>query len=178
MIKNLFNITLGCLGFWLVGFAFAFGKVHKFIGLDPRYFAGNGFEDLPEDNYLLFVFHVAFALTSSTVVLGALAERTQLLCYIIYSFVHTSIIYPIVVAWTYQKGGWLYDMGYYDFAGASTVFLVGGVSGLCGTVLLGERYGKAKVRAAKEKGDNDKERALMNSVMVLDGSKKYEKVIS
>jgi ammonia channel protein AmtB len=162
----------------LIGFAFAFGKVHKFIGLDARFFASSGFEDMPEDNYLLFVFHVAFALTSSTIVLGALAERTKLLCYIIYIFIHTSIIYPIVVAWTFKEGGWLHDLGYYDFAGASTVFMVGGMAGLCGTALLGERYGKAKVREAKEKVDHDKERALLNSVMVLEGNKKFEKVIS
>ena len=51
-IKNLFNICIGCLGFWLVGYAFAFGNVKSFIGFDSRYFASNGFEDMPEDNYL------------------------------------------------------------------------------------------------------------------------------
>ena len=174
----MFNICIGTIGFWLIGFAFAFGHVKKFVGLDKRYFASNGFEDIKEDNYLLFVFHVAFALTSSTVVLGALAERTKLLCYIIYSFIHTSILYPIVVAWTYREGGWLFDLGFNDFAGSSTVFMFGGMSGLCGTFLLGERYGKAKVRDAANKDDTAKENALKNSVMALEGSKKFERVIS
>lgn len=149
LIKNLFNICIGCLGFWLIGYAFAFGHVKAFMGFDSRFFAGNGFESMEEDNYLRFVFYVAFSLTSSTIVLGALAERTKLLCYIIYSFVHTSILYPIVMAWT-QEGGWLFELGYYDFAGTSTVFLVGGVAGLCGTVLLGERLGRKEQRKAKE----------------------------
>jgi Amt family ammonium transporter len=148
LIKNLFNICLGCLGFWLIGFGFAFGHVNGFIGLDKKFFASSGFEDMKEDNYLLFVFHVAFALTSSTIVLGALAERTKLRCYLIYSFLHTSFIYPLVIAWTFQEGGWLFDLGYHDFAGSSTVFMVGGMAGLCGTFLLGERYGRAKVREA------------------------------
>lgn len=52
------------------------------------------------------------------------------------------------MAWT-QEGGWLFKLGYYDFAGTSTVFLVGGVAGLCGTVLLGERLGKKEQRLAK-----------------------------
>ena len=115
------------------------------MGFDKRFFASNGFEEMPEDNYLRFVFYVAFSLTSSTIVLGALAERTKLFCYIVYSFVHTSILYPIVMAWT-QENGWLNELGYHDFAGTSTVFMVGGVAGLCGTILLGERYGKDKDR--------------------------------
>ena len=76
LIKNLFNICIGTLGFWLIGYAFAFGDVHTFIGFDKRYFASNGFEQMKHDNYLYFVFYVAFALTSSTIVLCALAERT------------------------------------------------------------------------------------------------------
>lgn len=46
LIKNLFNICIGCLGFWLIGYAFAFGNVQSFIGLDSRYFASNGFESM------------------------------------------------------------------------------------------------------------------------------------
>lgn len=171
LIKNLFNICIGCLGFWLIGYAFAFGKVHTFIGFDSRFFAGNGFEDMPEDNYLQFVFYVAFSLTSSTIVLGALAERTKLLCYIIYSFIHTSILYPVVMAWT-QEGGWLYEVGYYDFAGTSTVFLVGGVAGLCGTVLLGERLGRDNQRKSK-----DEPAVQRPPIEVLDSSLKYQRVI-
>jgi Amt family ammonium transporter len=148
LIKNLFNMCIGSLGFWLLGYAFAFGEVKVFMGFDGRFFAGNGFESMPEDNYLKFVFFVAFSLTSSTIVLAALAERTKLLCYIIYSFVHTSIIFPIAMAWTHE-GGWLHSLGYYDFAGTSTVFLVGGVAGFCGTILLGERLGKKEYRQAK-----------------------------
>lgn len=179
LIKNLFNICIGCLGFWLIGYAFAFGKSTGFIGLDSRYFAGNGFEDMEEDNYLQFVFYVAFSLTSSTIVLGALAERTKLLCYIIYSFFHTSILYPIVMAWTVENG-WLNKLGFYDFAGTSTVFLVGGVAGLCGTVLLGERYGKAIQRENKDKEQllDDEPPALRNSEAILDSSLKFNRVIT
>lgn len=175
LIKNLFNICIGSLGFWVIGYAFAFGKNNGFIGMDSRFFASNGFEAMPEDNYLQFVFYVAFSLTSSTIVLGALAERTKLLCYIIYSFVHTSIIYPVVMAWT-QENGWLDNLGYYDFAGTSTVFLVGGTAGLCGTYLLGERLGKEKVREVKEKKVETEDHLKVNE-KVLE-SKKYERVIS
>jgi ammonia channel protein AmtB len=45
-------MCIGCLGFWLIGYAFAFGHVKGFIGFDSKFFASNGFEDMKEDNYL------------------------------------------------------------------------------------------------------------------------------
>ena len=176
LIKNLFNICIGSLGFWLIGYAFAFGKSNGFIGFDLDLFAGSGFEEISDDNYLQFVFYVAFALTSSTIVLGALAERTKLFCYIIYSFVHTSIIFPIVLHWAEE--GWLADLGYLDFAGTSTVFLVGGVAGLCGTWLLGERYGRKEQREAKNSELIEEVVSLRQSTAHLDGSARFSRVIS
>lgn len=110
--------------------------------------------------------------------LGALAERTKLRCYIAYSFIHTSFVYPVVIGWTQDEGGWLYDLGYYDFAGTSTVFLVGGTAGLIGTALLGERYGRDKVRNAMKDREEDRERALRASAILFEDNRKFEKVIS
>jgi Amt family ammonium transporter len=77
LIKNLFDACVGCIAWWLIGFAFAFGNVNGgFIGYDINFFASNGLEDLPQDYYLSWVFHFAFACTSATIVSGALAERT------------------------------------------------------------------------------------------------------
>jgi Amt family ammonium transporter len=76
LIKNLFDACVGCIGFWLVGYAFAFGDVKSFIGGSPDFFASSGFEKMPEDHYLLWIFHFAFASTSATIVSGSLAERT------------------------------------------------------------------------------------------------------
>jgi Amt family ammonium transporter len=148
LIKNLFDACIGSIGFWLVGYAFAFGDVKQFIGGSPDYFASSGFEKLPEDNYLLWIFHFSFASTSASIVSGSLAERCQLNSYIIYSFLQTSFIYPVVVAWTWG-GGWLTQMGFHDFAGVSTIHMVGGCAGLVGASILGERYGKDKDRKAR-----------------------------
>lgn len=76
MIKNLFAACVGCLGWWLFGFAFAFGEVHGgFIGLNKAFFATNDLESFAPDYYLSWCFHFAFASTSATIVAGALAER-------------------------------------------------------------------------------------------------------
>lgn len=76
LIKNLFDACVGAIGFWLVGYAFAFGSPNGgFIGSDPNLFAASGFENDPRDNYLNWIFHFAYASTSATIISGALAER-------------------------------------------------------------------------------------------------------
>ena len=44
-----------------------------------------------------------------------------------------------MVAWNWGRG-WLYVLGFHDFAGATTVHVVGGTAALWGAVILGERY--------------------------------------
>jgi ammonia channel protein AmtB len=43
------------------------------------------------------------------------------------------------------------QLGFHDFAGVAIIHVTGGCAGLCGTIILGERYGKDKDRKAKEK---------------------------
>ena len=108
---------------------------------------------MPEDHYLLWIFHFAFASTSATIVSGSLAERTQLNTYVLFSFILTSFIYPVVAAWNWG-GGWLMQRGFHDFAGVTTIHLVGGTAGLCGAYILGERLGKEKHRKVIEQDMN------------------------
>ena len=56
LLKNLFDACAGCIGWWLVGYGFAFSDGNGFIGGDSKYFASSGFDSLPEDNYIRFVF--------------------------------------------------------------------------------------------------------------------------
>jgi Amt family ammonium transporter len=158
----LFDACVGAIGFWLVGYTFAFGNVNGgFIGADPNLWAANGFNNVREDHFLNWIFHFSYASTSATIVSGALAERCQLNTYVIFSFIQTSFIFPVVCAWNWGRG-WLYVMGFHDFAGSATVHLVGGTAAFWGAWIIGERYGKAKQRDAKKK--NEENNILRNSV--------------
>ena len=55
-----------------------------------------------------------------------------------YALLVLGVIYPVAAAWSWG-GGWLEAIGYKDFAGAGLVHLLGGVSGLVGTIILGPR---------------------------------------
>jgi Amt family ammonium transporter len=145
MMKNLMDFCVGVLAFAAVGFGFAFGSGNDFIGTSG-FFIGS---DIAE-NYLsaytmsistFFLFQVAFAATAATIVSGAMAERTKFVSYMIYSFMITALVYPIVVHWTWG-GGWLYQLGYHDFAGSGIVHMTGGIAALVGAAILGPRIGK------------------------------------
>ena len=96
-----------------------------------------------------FFFQAVFAATAVTIASGALAERTKFSTYLIFSVV-TTVIYPIVVHWTW--GGGLIaqisigDAVYSDFAGSTIVHSVGGWLALIGALMVGPRIGKYGAR--------------------------------
>eukprot|EP00440_Ansanella_granifera_P062424 gb/GFBE01067682.1/.p1 GENE.gb/GFBE01067682.1/~~gb/GFBE01067682.1/.p1 ORF type:complete len:548 (+),score=146.74 gb/GFBE01067682.1/:1-1644(+) len=163
LMKNLVNVCVGTLGWWIFGWAFAYGGpyddddalVNGFIGSSG--FAGTGFytylpdggikplADGKEQSVMLsWFFQWAFCTCGATIVSGGVAERVKSPTYAAYAFFMTSFIYPVVVAWTWGYG-WLSSVlgvGTMDFAGSGIVHLCGGVSALAGTVVLGPRKGR------------------------------------
>ncbi|CAJ1393444.1 unnamed protein product [Effrenium voratum] len=160
LMKNLVNVCVGTLGWWSLGWAFAYGAQNGngFIGttgffgwdfysqdattgvITPVTCNGEGCQS----TMLSWFFQWAFCTAGATIVSGAVAERVKSPTYAAYAFFMTSFIYPVVVAWTWG-GGWIasvLDVGYMDFAGSGVVHLTGGVSGLAGTIVLGPRKGR------------------------------------
>ena len=58
-----------------------------------------------------FFFQLVFCGTAATIVSGAVAERIKYVSFIIFSFVLTLVIYPIVGHWIWG-GGWLSTVSY------------------------------------------------------------------
>jgi len=87
--------------------------------------------------------------TTATIPTGALAERWKFLSFIIFSFVISTIIYPVYGNWVWG-GGWLSTLGknyglghgHVDFAGSSVVHMTGGVAAFVAAKILGPRIGK------------------------------------
>jgi ammonia channel protein AmtB len=52
LIKNLYSVCLGAIVFWLFGYGFGFGNPDYFVGHEAKFYASQGFELYPEDNYL------------------------------------------------------------------------------------------------------------------------------
>ncbi|MFP5333464.1 MAG: ammonium transporter [Acidimicrobiia bacterium] len=136
VMKNFMDFAAGALMYWAVGFGLAYGgsTIGGYIGY------GEFFFNNPERSVEWF-FQVVFAATAATIVSGAMAERTKFSAYLVYTPFITGLIYPIVTHWTWG-GGWLSELGYYDFAGSGIVHMVGGVAAFAGVLVLGPRIGK------------------------------------
>jgi len=90
-----------------------------------------------------FIFQGMFAATAATIVSGAVAERVQLVPFLLFSVFFVGLIYPWTGSWHWGKG-WLSmrETPFYDFAGSTLVHSVGGWGALAGILVLGPRKGK------------------------------------
>lgn len=146
--KNFIVFAVSSLGFLLLGWGLMFGGDHPFIGTEHLFILG-GADNAFYDNTLTstvpfwgkFFFQLVFCGTAATIVSGAVAERVKYVSFIIFSFILTLVIYPIVGHWVWG-GGWLADLGFMDFAGDTVVHSVGGWAALAGAMILGPRIGK------------------------------------
>jgi Amt family ammonium transporter len=141
LFKNLMDFVLGTLAFWALGFGIMFGSKNGFWGGLDLFTKNTYRTDMPDMAFLIF--QTVFAATASTIVSGAMAERTKFNAYLIYSAIISLIIYPISGHWAWG-GGWLSQMAvpFHDFAGSSVVHMVGGSAALVGASVLGARIGK------------------------------------
>jgi Amt family ammonium transporter len=148
LFKNVFIITTGLLLYCLVGFNLMYpGEFNGFLG-----FAGFGLDaaaaqDLTyNEGYTYwtdFLFQGMFAATAATIVSGAVAERMKIVPFMIFTVFYVGLIYPIAGSWKWG-GGFLDELGFYDFAGSTLVHSVGGWAALVAVWLLGSRIGKFK----------------------------------
>eukprot|EP01083_Nonionella_stella_P151701 485241_1 len=130
IFKNLMDVCIGALCWFIFGHAFAFGK--KGDRADNPFIGEGNFGLYEEDgtDFHSWFFQFAFAATAATIVSGSVAERVKIEAYFAYSVLLTTFIYPVVVHWVWDSDGWLAKLGYVDFAGSSVVHMVGGFTGL------------------------------------------------
>ncbi|RMZ49768.1 ammonium transporter [Flavobacteriaceae bacterium PRS1] len=152
LFKNIFIITVGLLLYCLVGFNLMYpGEFNGFLGfagfgLDAPLTAEGTLDLAYNEGYTYwtdFLFQGMFAATAATIVSGAVAERIKIGSFMIFTIIYVGLIYPIAGSWKWG-GGFLDQLGFYDFAGSTLVHSVGGWAALVAVWLLGSRIGKFK----------------------------------
>jgi len=125
LIKNVALYSVASIGFLVLGYQLMYGWTP------------------PEDHALWsdFFFQVVFVATAMSVVSGAVAERKKLWTFLLFAVIFTTVIYPIQGSWSWG-GGWLSELGFYDFAGSGIVHLAGASAALAAVLLIGPRIGK------------------------------------
>ncbi len=146
--KNFIVFAVSSIGFLLLGWGLMFGGDNPFLGTENLWILGNAdlsfYDSTLTENVPFwgkFFFQLVFCGTAATIVSGAVAERVKYISFIVFSFILTLVIYPIVGHWIWG-GGWLADLGFLDFAGDTAVHSVGGWAALAGAIILGPRIGK------------------------------------
>lgn len=139
-MKNLIDTVFGIIFFWIIGFGIMFGIDNSgLIGTSNFLIDGRNLEQ-----NALFFFQAMFAATAITIVSGAVAERIKFNGYILVSIIVSALIYPLYGHWAWNENGWLAQMGFVDFAGATVVHSIGAWVGLAGTIIIGPRLGRYK----------------------------------
>ena len=158
-LKNIADFGIAVVVFWAFGFALMYGtSVSGLFGTKFFFFTTKvaGYQTY-------FVFQAMFVATAATIISGAVAERLKFFSYIIITFLATGFFYPIVGHWSWafnfdnpaEKFGWLGQLGYLDFAGASVVHSVGGWIALSVLLVVGNRTGRFR--------DDDKKKSFQGS---------------
>ncbi|KAG2487431.1 hypothetical protein HYH03_013998 [Edaphochlamys debaryana] len=170
LLKNALDACTGALGFYLFGYAFAFGHrpnelSNGFIGdwnFALSYTAqvsaddtGALFDGFPTQGWHMWFFQWSFCAAATTIVSGAVAERCNFAAYLAYAFFLSSFVYPVVVHWLWSESGWLSPFntkqdgealilgtGAIDFAGSGVVHMTGGMAALMGAWIIGPRIGR------------------------------------
>ncbi|MEJ2309911.1 MAG: ammonium transporter, partial [Gammaproteobacteria bacterium] len=149
--KNVLSVLMQCFAIggivtilWLVvGYSLAFGTGNAWIGDFSRVFmSGVGKDsltgDIPEALFMLF--QMTFAIITPALIIGGFAERMKFSSMVIFSALWLLVVYVPITHWVWG-GGWLGEMGLYDFAGGTVVHITAGVAALVAALVLGPRKG-------------------------------------
>jgi Amt family ammonium transporter len=86
------------------------------------------------------MFQMTFAIITPALIIGGFAERMKFSAMLLFSGVWLMLVYVPVTHWVWG-GGWLGEMGLYDFAGGTVVHITAGVAALVSAIVLGPRRG-------------------------------------
>lgn len=147
IMKNIMDFACGSLVFLAIGYGLLYG-VSKggWIG-SFDFFAQNTYNTGAIPKAAHIIFSTMFCATATTIVSGAMAERTKFKSYLIYSIIISALVYPISASWVWG-GGWLSEItignaaGFIDNAGSALIHMVGGIAALIGAACIGPRIGK------------------------------------
>ena len=134
-LKNIASLAICLIAYYFIGFNLMFNGTLEVMNLDLHKFPkSNG---LISNNSLFFINSLYLA-TAASIISGAMAERVSIYGYLAFVVVVGVVLYPYIGSWV-VKDGWLYVMGFKDFAGATHIHSVGGWFALTGVFVLGSR---------------------------------------
>lgn len=149
--RNVLSVLMQCFSiagvvsilWFTVGYSLAFGEGNNWIGDFSKVMLSGIDRDtvsgtIPESLFMMF--QMTFAIITPALIIGAFAERMKFSSMLVFSATWLMLVYVPVTHWVWG-GGWLADMGLYDFAGGTVVHITAGVAALVSAIVLGPRKG-------------------------------------
>jgi ammonium transporter, Amt family len=148
-------ISLGFVGvLWaVVGYSLALTPGNNFLGdMSLAFLNGVGLDAMGAvvpitiPHALYMAFQATFCIITAALISGAIVERMRFSAYLIFICLWSLLVYAPVAHWVWG-GGWLADMGAWDFAGGTVVHVNAGAAALVAAIVVGKRsdYGHASI---------------------------------
>jgi Amt family ammonium transporter len=148
-------ISLGFVGvLWaVVGYSLALTTGNNWIGdLSLAFLSGVGLEPtgavvpITIPHVLYMAFQATFCIITAALISGAIVERMRFSAYLVFISLWSIVVYAPLAHWVWG-GGWLADMGAWDFAGGTVVHVNAGAAALVAALVVGRRsdYGHASI---------------------------------
>src|SRR3978361_2457528 len=87
------------------------------------------------------MFQMTFAIITPALICGAFADRMKFSALCIFMVLWSLLVFAPVAHWVWSPSGWLWQMGFLDFAGGAVVHVNAGIAGLICALVLGKRVG-------------------------------------
>jgi Amt family ammonium transporter len=148
-------ISLGFVGvLWaVVGYSLALTAGNNWLGdLSLSFLNGVGLEatgavvPITIPHALYMAFQATFCIITAALISGAIVERMRFSAYLLFISLWSVVVYAPLAHWVWG-GGWLADMGAWDFAGGTVVHVNAGAAALVAAMVVGKRsdYGTASI---------------------------------
>src|SRR6187200_3423876 len=140
-------ISLGFVSvLWaLVGYSLALSPGSNWLG-DLRFALLQGVDlsekgaivplTIPHSVYMAF--QATFCIITAALISGAIVERMNFKAYLLFISIWSVVVYAPLAHWVWG-GGWLADMGAWDFAGGTVVHVNAAAAALVAAIVVGKR---------------------------------------
>jgi Amt family ammonium transporter len=150
-------ISLGFVSvLWaVIGYSLALSPGNNWIG-DTSFAMLNGVglantgsilgDVLTIPHVLYMAFQATFCIITAALISGAIVERMNFKAYLLFICLWSLVVYAPMAHWVWG-GGWLADMGAWDFAGGTVVHVNAGAAALVAAIVVGKRsdYGSSSI---------------------------------
>ncbi len=142
-------VSLGFVGvLWaLVGYSLALSPGNNWIGdLSFLFLNGVGLEakdavvPITIPHVLYMAYQATFCIITAALISGSIVERMRFPAYVLFISVWSVVVYAPLAHWVWG-GGWLADMGAWDFAGGTVVHVNAAAAALVAALVVGKRQG-------------------------------------